>query len=429
MAKAYEFLLNHVTNTKLRGNTDLLNVLRPYMLLGDDKCNYNFVLVSDGHLSRPNELFQCLHSNFNTNEESNAFKRIFACSIGNVANNNHMLKMIGRVTNGSYETFDSKYQSKWKSKCLDLIDKMKQPAAVKDIKIEWQNMNGNVQAPASIGSLFNGRRVTAYAFIPNCQQAHLKANINGQEVSTVVTCPELLIARDDDLLHKLTAKALIDDWQYGILCGDDKIQNDLSKLKLKEKIISLSVKYSISSEYTSFLAIEDRDDEEKRGRKLNQDSTLSMSDLLMRESIDILPYMGYEDEESQKRKKHNEEIELTLENQLKMSEKERDVFFEFLLKNKSRLSKSGGVLSLRYALLLSNEYKRKRDFVKAGMECKEAFDSSIAELDCLSEDSYKEVINFYSKLPRILLTLPVLSPNKMFWALKEIYFEVRQNCN
>ena len=49
--------------------------------------------------------------------------------------------MIARVTNGSYEAFDAKYQSKWKSKCLDLIDKMSQPAAVNDIKIEWQNMN------------------------------------------------------------------------------------------------------------------------------------------------------------------------------------------------------------------------------------------------------------------------------------------------
>ena len=170
----------------------------------------------------------------------------------------------------------------------------------------------------------------------------------------------------------------------------------MNKLKLKEKIISLSVKYSITSEYTSFLAIEDRDDEGKKGKILNQDSTLNMCDLLTRESIDILPYMGYEDEERQKKKKEDEEIELTLENQLKMNEKERDVFFEFLLKNKSRLGKSDGALSLRYALLLSNEYKRKKDFVKAGMECKEAFDSCIAELDCLSEDSYKEVINFYS---------------------------------
>jgi len=140
LSKAYEFLLNHVSNTNLRGNTDLLNVLRPYMLLGDDKCNYNFVLISDGHLSRPNELFQSLNANFSANNDSNNFKRIFACSVGNVANNNHMLKMIARVTNGSYETFDAKYQSKWKSKCLDLIDKMKQPAAVNDIKIEWQNM-------------------------------------------------------------------------------------------------------------------------------------------------------------------------------------------------------------------------------------------------------------------------------------------------
>ena len=142
LAKAYEFLLSHVSSENLRGNTDLLNVLRPYMLLGDDKCNYNFILISDCHLSRPNELFQSLHANFNASgSNSSNFKRIFACSVGNVANNNHMLKMISRATNGSYETFDAKYQSKWKSKCVDLIDKMCQPAAVSDIKIEWQNMN------------------------------------------------------------------------------------------------------------------------------------------------------------------------------------------------------------------------------------------------------------------------------------------------
>ena len=239
--------------------------------------------------------------------------------------------------------------------------------------------------------------MTAYAFVPNCQQAHLKANINGQEVSTIVSCPELLVSRDDDLLHKLTAKALIDDWQYGILCSVDsndptnKINSDLRRLKLKEKIISLSVKYSITSEYTSFLAIEDRSDEEKRG-KTKHSTTIDMNELLSRENIDILPYMAYDKDDK------SDEIDLSLENQSKMSQTDRDIFFEFLLKNKDKLIENEAPtspISLRYALLLSNEYKRKGDYEKASKVCKEAFDSSIAELDCLSEDSYKEVDDFF----------------------------------
>ena len=60
-------------------------------------------------------------------------------------------------------------------------------------------------APAKLNALFNGRRVVAYGFIPNCQQAVLKAEVNGSEISTVVTCPELCITKDT-ILHQLVAK-------------------------------------------------------------------------------------------------------------------------------------------------------------------------------------------------------------------------------
>jgi len=258
-----------------------------------------------------------------------------------------------------------------------------------------------IQAPSQIGSLFNGRRVTAYAFIPNCQQAYLKAKINGHELSTIVTCPDLLISRGDnnDLLHKLTAKSLIDDWQYGILCQDDavnnKIENDLRKLRLKEKIIRLSVKYSITSEYTSFLAIEDRD----QNNKVNTCTTVDVHDLLSLDKLDILSYMAYSESDETK----VDEAEVSVENlvsqidQSTMSDEERDRLFEVLLKNKSLLSSSSSantVLRLKCSLLLANEYKRKGEYLKASVECKEAFDASIAELDCFDEDTYRKVTLF-----------------------------------
>ncbi len=60
------------------------------------------------------------------------------------------------------------------SKVVDLMDKIVQPSAVTDIQIEWQNLKStddidetfrNEHGPSKIGALFNGRRVTAYAFV------------------------------------------------------------------------------------------------------------------------------------------------------------------------------------------------------------------------------------------------------------------------
>jgi hypothetical protein len=214
-------------------------------------------------------------------------------------------------------------------------------------------------------------------------------------LSTIVTCPDLLISRGDnnDLLHKLTAKSLIDDWQYGILCQSDdannnKIENDLRKLKLKEKIIRLSIKYSITSEYTSFLAIEDRD----QNQKINTCTTIDVHDLLSLDKLDILSYMAFDSDEKM------DEAELSVENlvsqidQSTMSAEERDRLFEVLLKNKLLVSSSANsFLHLKCSLLLANEYKRKGEYLKASVECKEAFDASIAELDCFDEDTYKKV--------------------------------------
>lgn len=149
--KAKEFVVN-VSNSKAKGNTDVLNVLREYLSLGGgggEERAQNFVLISDGHFTRPNELFAALDQR-NNNAANNL--RVFTCSIGNQSNNNHFLKTLSRITNASYEEFSSSLKSKWVKKCVDLIDKCKQPTAISDIQIEWQNMKPeSLQAPNKIG--------------------------------------------------------------------------------------------------------------------------------------------------------------------------------------------------------------------------------------------------------------------------------------
>jgi poly [ADP-ribose] polymerase 2/3/4 len=377
--KAFKFILENVSYSKKRGNTDVLSVLRPYLMLQDD-INHNFILISDGHFTRANELFQTL-KNVNNNSY---FKRIFSCSIGNVSNNNHYLKTISSLTGGSYETFDAKYQSKWNEKVQDIMDKMGQPAAVNNIKIEWQNFNETIEhAPAKINALFNGRRVVAYALIPNCQQATLKASINGYEMSTTVYCSELSITKGD-LIHKLTAKSLIDDWQYGIMCENDKLENDLLRLKLKQKIINISIKYSITSEFTSFLAIEDRKSNEDTSYDINSHNL--MNDLLLEDSdantIDVLPYMPFKVMEEVRQ---DVTLRVSLENLMskidfeKLSLDERTESLKFFSKNKENVKENlsdDDPLLVKYILFLSKEFKKLGDYKNALIECEWAFNEA-----------------------------------------------------
>ena len=50
-------------------------------------------------------------------------------------------------------------------------------------------------------------------------QATLKAEINGKEISTMVSTSDLSIS-SGSTLHQLTARALINDWEEGLLAPD-----------------------------------------------------------------------------------------------------------------------------------------------------------------------------------------------------------------
>ncbi len=371
MELAFEFLLKNMQKT--RGNTDLLNVLRPFYQL-DDENLYNFILISDGHFTRSNELLQTLKSSKNMANP----KRIFACSVGNVANNNHLLKMVARLSDASYECFDKQCLSKWKEKLLDIMDRTLQPTAVNGIKIEWQNMVQedlesfqNIQAPKQLDALFNGRRLVSYAFVENCQEAKLIANINGYEMSTILYCPELCITQGD-LIHKLAAKAFIDDWHLGIQVENDQIENERIKSDLVQKIINLSKKYNVASEHTSFIAVEERNKNETEGKK--QVSILELLDMDNdSKTIDCLPYMSYEsdsslissaNEKKESLKDAFENLILNIESQ-HFDYKDKKPFLSFVKENISELNeKLAQVDSNKFESLINqaNHLKQVEDF-------------------------------------------------------------------
>ena len=191
--QAIEFISTN--KLKNKGNTDLLNVLEPFIEL--QNADSNMVLISDGHLNRQNELISILKFQIKF--------RIFSCSLGSDlgSNNDHLLKIISNLTSSNYDSFDLKNQFNWKDKIINLFNKIKQPNSLQDIQIEWQNQQkitdnndfNYLYAPIHSNALFTGCRLVYYGFMPNCNQATFKANINGYEFSTLITCSELSITK------------------------------------------------------------------------------------------------------------------------------------------------------------------------------------------------------------------------------------------
>ncbi|CAF4085880.1 unnamed protein product [Rotaria sp. Silwood2] len=291
--KAKHYVLHSLVH---RGTTDLFAVLHRYSLLPSSlSSNFvrQFILLSDGHIDDLNSILALLKR-----RPTMRCVRLFTCAIGNVANK-HGLKQLANGANGGGLTtiFDSNYRSKWKTKVLNILEQVRQPC-VTSISIDWygclnEEQKFNMQAPKMIRSLFNGMRLTVYRFIENCHKATLTATIDGQEFVTTVFSSTMTTTRGR-ILHCLTTRAIIDDYDNGLLNVDES-ENELIKVQYKRDLIDLSIKHSVVSAYTSFVAIEERN--VKTDIKTLQPGVRLLEVMLERDA-DLLPYMGWDGDAS-----------------------------------------------------------------------------------------------------------------------------------
>ncbi|CAF3916857.1 unnamed protein product [Rotaria sordida] len=291
--KAKHFVLHSLVH---RGNTNLFAVLHRYSLLpsiSSSKLGRQFILLSDGHIHDLESILSLLG-----NHSTMHCDRIFACSIGNVANK-HSLKQLARGAQGGglVTIFDSNYRSRWKTKVLNILEHVRQPC-VTNISIEWdgridEEQKFNMQAPKMIRSLFNGMRLSVYRFIKNCHKATLTVTIDGQEFVTTVF-NSVITTTIGRILHCLTARAIIDDYENGLLHMNES-ENELFKVQHKQDLIDLSINYSVVSSYTSFVAIEERD---MKKEKQAFQSGVRLLDVMLDRNVDLLPYMEWDGEVS-----------------------------------------------------------------------------------------------------------------------------------
>uniref|UniRef100_A0A674JFL2 Poly [ADP-ribose] polymerase n=1 Tax=Terrapene triunguis TaxID=2587831 RepID=A0A674JFL2_9SAUR len=283
LAAVKEFI---ISATPTMGNTDLWKTLRYLSLLYPSQRERNILLLSDGHIQNESMTFQIVKENIR-------HTRLFTCGVGSTANH-HMLRSLSQYGAGAYEYFDPKSKYNWLKKIESQTSRIFSPGC-SSVSIKWQQFDSNapepLHAPAQIQSLFNNERLLVYGFIPRCTQATLNALINDQELQAMVSTTELQ-KTTGTLLHKLTARALIRDYEDGIL-HENETEHEMKKHTLKVLIINLSLENSIITQFTSFVAVEKRDVNEIQHAGLP-----NILELIAEEDIDFLPYMDWEHDTS-----------------------------------------------------------------------------------------------------------------------------------
>ncbi|KAM8819719.1 LOW QUALITY PROTEIN: protein mono-ADP-ribosyltransferase PARP4 [Eudromia elegans] len=273
--------------TATLGNTDLWKALRYFSLLFPSQGQRNILVISDGHIQNESVTFQIVKDNVPHN-------RLFTCGVGSTANR-HILRSLSQYGAGAFEYFDPKSKYNWEEKIQRQISRIFSPGC-SSVSIKWQQFYINapqpMQAPAQIQSLFNNERLLVYGFISHCTQATLSAVVNDQELQTMVSTTELQ-KTTGTVLHKLTARAFIRDYEDGIL-HENETEHEMKKQILKNRIIKLSLENSILTQFTSFVAVEKRD-----ANETCSDDVPNILEIIDEEDVDFLPYMDWEEKSTE----------------------------------------------------------------------------------------------------------------------------------
>uniref|UniRef100_A0A8C7R6L7 Poly [ADP-ribose] polymerase n=1 Tax=Oncorhynchus mykiss TaxID=8022 RepID=A0A8C7R6L7_ONCMY len=269
------------SSSPVGGSTELWRPLRSLSLLPPSHGMRNLLLLSDGHVQNQALTLQLVRQHAQ-------HSRLFTCGLSPTANR-HMLRALAQAGGGAYEFFDTKTKHTWREKVACQVKRIVSPGC-SSVSVKWQQFNPSapppVQAPSQLHALFTDCHTLVYGFVPHCTQVYY---LSGQNIETMVSTTELQKTRGT-FLHKLTARAVIRDYEDGSL-HTNEAEHEGKKSVMKSFIIELSKEFSILSQFTSFVAIEERDSEQPDA------GFTDVPKLISDEDVDFLPYLSWQQEE------------------------------------------------------------------------------------------------------------------------------------
>lgn len=206
------------------------------------------LLFTDGEVTNPDEVIQIAAS-------SRDKMRVFTFGIGYGASH-HLVKGIARATNGTCEMIQP--GEKIQPKVLRQFSRMSQPFLT-NLSLDLEG--GDFELPGSMPPIFDGDSCTVYLKITSIEPgSQIKLTGTYLEKSYTWTA-KALNAGMDDSIPSLWALSKIELLKEEGPRGSGQI--DRKREKAEREITRLGLDFNLLTDYTSFVAVEKRSQEEK----------------------------------------------------------------------------------------------------------------------------------------------------------------------
>ncbi len=245
--KAQEFLASRQGS----GGTEMMTAIKAALEPSDAQNHLRIVcFMTDGEIGNDNEVIAEVQKHQNA--------RVFSFGIGNSVNR-YLLDKIAEEGRGEAEYVALEDDG---SKAAKRFYERVRTPLLTDISIDWNGLPVADVYPNKIADLFSAKPVILHGRYTNAASGtiRLKGKVNGQELvrEIPVNLPEAESA--NDVLATLWARTKIDDLMSKSLKYDENADEAVLNLKAKTKleIIRTGLKFNLLTQFTSFVAVEEK---------------------------------------------------------------------------------------------------------------------------------------------------------------------------
>ncbi len=206
------------------------------------------LLLTDGEVSYPDEIIHMVR-------KAGRKMRVFTFGIGYGASH-HLVRGVARAGGGASEMIQP--GEKIQPKVLRQFSRMAQPFLT-DVSVVFPG--AEAQLPAQLPPLFDGDSYTLYARILGSQPVD-RVTFKGTFLDREYTwSADVLDIGADSSIPSLWALSRIKQLEQGGIGGSN--QGDRKRKRVQNEIRDLGLRYSLLTDYTSFVAVEERKADDK----------------------------------------------------------------------------------------------------------------------------------------------------------------------
>ena len=245
--KAQEFLASRNGG----GGTEMMKAIKAALEPSDAQNHLRIVcFMTDGYVGNENEIIAEVQKHQNA--------RVFSFGIGSSVNR-YLLDKIAEEGRGEAEYVALEDEGSKAAK--KFYERVRTPLLT-DISVDWNNLPVADVFPNKISDLFSAKPVILHGRYTKAASGtiRLKGKVNGQELvrEIPVDLPETESA--NDVLATLWARTKIDDLMSKSLKYDENADETFADLKAKTKleIIQTGLKFNLLTQFTSFVAVENK---------------------------------------------------------------------------------------------------------------------------------------------------------------------------